>query len=180
MYGFAAGSDTISRISFVVYDSIFAKRSSTNNQPKQIKGLSSVTNEERSLNIKNKHFLDDTAKAMKSSLAAFICKICRACFVEESSLILSLIYLDRIFLKQQIFLDIESLYKVVVGCIIAAVKYNQDYHSLNMMQSITAIQPHHLVSIETWALEALSYKLYVDQIIYETYAFHLSSFKLSI
>lgn len=180
MSGFAFESETISRISFVVYDSIYAKRLLKNKSLKANKISGSSESFSKSCALKVNPLFNETVKAMKLSLANFIYNISYACFVEESSLIISLIYLDRIISKQKVLLNNESLYQVVVGCVIAAVKYNQDYHCLSMMQSVTAIQPQHLSNIETWALESLSYSLYVDQTIYETYAFHLASLKLSI
>jgi hypothetical protein len=124
--------------------------------------------------------LDETAKLLKLNLDYFINNICKVCYVEESSLILSLIYLDRIISKKRLSLDFDALNKLFVGCIIAAVKFNQDYHGLNKMQAITGFHQHLLNCIETWTLEALGYSLYVDKKIYQTYAFHLASLKMPI
>lgn len=168
MNGQIAESQTISRLTSVLYDSILVNKVS--NQ----KRLNRDCDKQRSKQID-----EEAANLLKFTLATFLNNICNVCFVEESSLILSLIYLDRILLKRKMSLSYEVLEELMLGCVIAAVKFNQDYHNLRYVQAVTRIQQHQITYLESWTLEALGYSLYVDQNIYKTYSFHLTSFKVS-
>lgn len=180
MSTFEVEFDAISRISIVIYDSIFAKKQSL--RLLWLSNYMSLNSFEKSCSsIKQvKHSTCEANKAMKSILTTFILNLCSTCHIEKSTLMLSLIYLDRIFLKQPDNFNIDDLLEVVIGCIIVAIKYNQDYYFLKTLDAITSIKFHHLINIETWALEALDYSLYVDIITYNTYAHHLANFGKSI
>lgn len=162
-------SKTICRMTAVICDSILINR-----LPYE-KKLDQVHNKQRS-----KKFHDETDMLLKNNLASFISNICSACYVEESSLILSLVYLDRVILNTKVILTQDNLKEILIGCVIAAVKFNQDYHCIRNIDAVTGLHPFHISYIESYTLEALGYSLFVSEITFETYSFHLASFKATI
>lgn len=168
MNGQIAESRIISRMTIVLYDCI-----SAHNKQNMKKMVYECYKQQSNL-------IHNAEEQMKFNFTVLLNSLCNYCFVEDSSLILSLIYLDRILLTRKLCLSYEVLQTLLLGCVIAAVKYNQDYHNLKIVHLITGIHLDQVAIIECWILEALSYCLYVNDSIYEIYSFHLTSFKIPL
>ncbi len=103
------------------------------------------------------------------SLYNYLMRIKKYTKCEENTLILSLIYLDKICLKK-INLSINNIYKFLFTSILLAIKFNEDRIYKNNYYAYTSgISPTELNLMEKTFLELLEYQLFVKDNVFNTY-----------
>lgn len=103
------------------------------------------------------------------SLYNYLMRIKKYTKCEENTLILSLIYLDKICLKK-INLSINNIYKFLFTSILLAIKFNEDrIYKNNYYAYILGISPIELNLMEKNFLELLEYQLFVKDNVFNTY-----------
>ena len=103
------------------------------------------------------------------SLYNYLMRIKKYTKCEENTLILSLIYLDKICLKK-INLSINNIYKFLFTSILLAIKFNEDrIYKNNYYAYILGISPIELNLMEKNFLKLLEYQLFVKDNIFNTY-----------
>lgn len=105
--------------------------------------------------------------------------ICACCLVDESSLIISLIYLDRFLSsKWRRSFELEIISELFIGCIFSAVKFCQDIYNLKLLPLVTGVSISQFSSLECLILSSLQYILFVQESTFLEYSRNVSSFKL--
>ena len=96
--------------------------------------------------------------------------------MEESTLILILIYIDRICNYTNIQLTYNNIYKLLIASTFVAIKFNEDSHySLSAYAKIGRISPSELSYLEFHFLLLINFDLNVDTNLYNKYSDSLLS-----
>ena len=67
----------------------------------------------------------------KVTLQYFFGRIRRYSQIEKSTLIIILIYIDRVCITSGIILNPHNIHRIILGCLILAIKYNEDVYYNN-------------------------------------------------
>ena len=89
---------------------------------------------------------------------------------EPSTLIISLIYIDKICENSNLQLTIYNIHRLVFACLIVAIKYNEDdYYSNEYYAKVGGITLKELNILEYNILILLNFDVFIDEGIYESY-----------
>ena len=112
----------------------------------------------------------NTKKKPVVSVKKFLDRVNKYCQPEPSTLILSLIYLDKILLKTKTKLNWMNGFKLFYGCFVCSIKYNEDRHNSNKFYAkVCGVSFNDLLMMEYICLKYLEWNLFIDQEIYELY-----------
>ena len=96
--------------------------------------------------------------------------------MENSTLILSLIYIDRLC-EKNITLTKYNIHRILFAAILIAVKYNEDsYYENSYYAQIAGIKNKELKVIEYTFLEMINFDAYIDEYTYNLYKDSLYNF----
>ena len=113
----------------------------------------------------------------KISLYDYIKRIHKYTFVEINTMILSLIYIDRICVVKDFDLNYYNIHKILFTAILVAIKYNEDDIFNNKHYSqVSGVSIKELNLMERQMLVLLEFKLYVDDNDFEKYKKYLETF----
>ena len=120
-----------------------------------------------------------TAKSIpKISISDYLVRILKYSFIERNTLIISLIYIDRLCEISKITLTYYNIHRILVGSILIAIKYNEDSIYNNKYYSeVAGVSLKELNLIEKKFIELCNCKMFVSNNIFEHYSFYLESFK---
>ena len=120
-----------------------------------------------------------TAKSIpKISIFDYLVRILKYSFIERNTLIISLIYIDRLCELSKITLTYYNIHRILVGAILIAIKYNEDSIYNNKYYSeVAGVSLNELNLIENKFIELCNCKMFVSNNIFENYSFYLESFK---
>ena len=94
--------------------------------------------------------------------------------IEKSTLILSLILIDRICKKSNIVLTIYNIHRILFSSVLISIKYNEDsYYDNTFYAQIAGIKPNELKLLEYKFLELNDFNVYVKDTEYEQYEKYL-------
>ena len=89
---------------------------------------------------------------------------------EPSTLIISLVYIDKICENSNLQLTVFNIHRLVFACLIVAIKYNEDdYYSNEYYAKVGGITLKKLNILEYNILILLDFNVFVDEVIYESY-----------
>jgi len=110
------------------------------------------------------------------SINAYLNRIAYFTKMEESTLILILIYIDRICNYTNIQLTYNNIFKLLIASTLVAIKFNEDSHySLGAYSKIGRISPSELAYLEFHFLLLINFDLNVDKELYDKYSDSLLS-----
>ena len=94
--------------------------------------------------------------------------------INNSTLIISLIYIDRICKEKGIKLTNNNIHRILFSSIFTAIKYNED----NLLKTsfyarIAGISEKELIKLENAFLKLIEFKLFVSDEIYQIYSSYL-------
>ena len=113
----------------------------------------------------------------KISIAKYIRRIIKHSNPEPSTLILAVIYFDRICNNGKINLCYSNVYKLILISLVLAIKYNEEYFESNEFYGkVGGLKIKSINKLEVHALKVLKFNLYVKEEIYETYVNQFSAF----
>ena len=114
----------------------------------------------------------------KISLYDYLIRIQTYTHLERSTLISSLIYIDRLCELGKLTLTYFNIHRILVGSILIAIKYNEDSVYNNKYYSeIAGVDIKELNSIEYKFIELCNFKMFISEKIFEHYSNYLESFK---
>ena len=129
----------------------------------------------------NRNFL---LKAFKNksipsiSIKNYLIRLSKHAKVNESTIILILIYIDRICNMNHFILTYYNIHKLILAAFILAIKYNEDYYYHMIYYSkMGGVSLSELNYLESEYLKLVDYKLYVDTKLYDKYYNDLMSLK---
>ena len=109
-------------------------------------------------------------KIPKISLGDCISRIIKYTKIDNSTLIMALIYIDRPRKNNKIFLTEFNVQRILFSAIILAIKYNEDkYYSNLYYAKIGGLKLKKLNKLEMKFLVGISFKLFIDSKDYEKY-----------
>ena len=112
--------------------------------------------------------------APKISLFDYLLRIQKYSGIENSTLILSLIYIDRICNKKEIILTKYNIHRLLFTAILISTKYNEDAIYDNLFFSkIAGVTVKELALLERAFLKIIDFDLFVSDEIYQKYYYYL-------
>ena len=108
------------------------------------------------------------------SLYEYLIRIQKYSLVEKSTLILALIYIDRLCKIGKIILTDSNIHRILFSALILAIKYNEDKFFENEYYSqIARIKMTELKNIEYNFLSLCNFNVFVDEETFEKYSRNL-------
>ena len=116
----------------------------------------------------------------KISLYDYLYRIQLYSEVDDSTLIIALIYIDRLCEISTIMLTPNNVHRILFGSILSAIKYNEDnFYELKHYAEIAGVETKELKAIESNFLNMIDFKLFVNKIQFDKYSNYLSHFLLT-
>ena len=121
-----------------------------------------------------KPFLSKSIPAI--SIKNFFERIVKYTKIENSTLILILVYIDRLCDKQTILLNYFNIHKIIIGAMIVAIKYNEDeYYDMNFYSKIGGVTLKEIQKLEHSILTLLNFDLFVNETLFNKYSNYIQS-----
>ena len=109
------------------------------------------------------------------SLFDYLFRIQKYTGIENSTLIIALIYIDRICHKKKLTLTKFNIHRLLFTSIITSIKYNEDIIYNNLFYSkIGGITETELIKLETYFLKIIDFELFVRDDLYQKYYGYLN------
>ena len=136
-------------------------------------------NESQTMNLNQNIIKPFTTKMSPSiSIKNYLLRLTKFTKMEESTMILILIYIDRICNYNNIQLNYRNIFKLILASTLVAIKFNEDVHySLEVYAKIGGVQPSELENLEFHFLILIKFALNVDKNLYDKYSQTLVSFQ---
>ena len=127
---------------------------------------------------KQKRLLFTSSSIPNISIYDYLIRIQRYSIMEKNTLILSLIFIDRLCEYNNIILTYNNVHRILFVSIVIAIKYNEDkFYDNKYYAQIGGISLNELNKLENLFLEMCQYKLYVSVEVFEKYSKYLNSFE---
>ena len=118
-----------------------------------------------------------TKSPPKVSLQYFLGRIKKYSKIEKSTLIIILIYADRMCTTSGIILNPFNIHRIILGCLLLAIKYNEDIYFTNEQYAkIGGVSLQELNCLEDFSIQLLNYNLYISEDIYQKYLKYISNY----
>ena len=103
------------------------------------------------------------------SLYDYLSRIVKYTNIEKSTLIISLIYIDRIC-QRNFYINEHNIHKVLFASILVSIKYNEDdFYKNNYYSQIAGVSVKELFRMESDFLALIDFTLFVNDDLYEKY-----------
>ena len=143
--------------------------------------LSTILNKNKSLKnyreiIKKQNMMCFSAHSIPNiSIKDYLIRIQNYSQMEKSTLILSLILIDKMCKKSNIALTIYNIHRILFSSVLISIKYNEDsYFDNTFYAQIAGIKPNELKLLEYKFLEFNDFNVYTNDYDYEQYEKYLS------
>jgi hypothetical protein len=111
----------------------------------------------------------------KISIFDYLLRIKKYTGIENTTLIIGLIYIDRLYTIKGITLNKYNIHKILFTSILIAIKYNEEHIYNNVFYSkVAGLSITELNYLERKFLEIINYKLFVTEVIFNEYNKYLS------
>ena len=136
-------------------------------------------NESQPINFNSNILKPFTTKTIPSiSIKDYLLRLSKFTKMEESTMILVLIYIDRICNYNKIQLLYQNIFKIILASAFVAIKFNEDIHySLEVYAKIGGVPPSELEYLEFHFLILIKFALNVNKTLYDKYSESLTSFQ---
>ena len=112
------------------------------------------------------------------SIYDYLIRIQTYSLIEKSTLILSLIYIDRLCELCKLTLTFYNIHRIVFAAILIAIKYNEDnFYDNKYYAEIAGVKLKELKLIEYQFVELIDFNMYVSDEIFNKYNTYLKSFE---
>lgn len=112
------------------------------------------------------------------TIARYIERIVKYTYLEESTFILALIYIDRICEYNDIILNDANIHRIIFSSVVLAIKINEDdYYSNSYYSKVAGIPVKELNVLEYDFVRLIRYNLFVNQEIFEKYKIFITCYK---
>ena len=126
------------------------------------------------VNIKIKPFMTTNIPTMP--IKDYILRLSQFGQINESTIILILIYIDRICKINNFHLNFRNIYKLIISSMIIAIKYNEDnFYSKEVYAKLGGVTMKELNYLEFQFLILIKFSLFVEKDLYDKYYDNLIS-----
>ena len=146
------------------------------------KVINALLNKNRKLKIYKQKIKDQSKmifsskKIPKISISEYIQRIIEYTEIENSSLIMSLIYLDRICIKDIMITEL-NIHLFLLMSLIISIKINEDLiYDNNYYSKVAGISIKEFNQLESEFLKLINFKLYISEEEFLKYKFYLEHF----
>ena len=144
--------------------------------------LTMILEENKNLN-KYKEILEKQKKMIFSSSSVpnisiynYLIRIQKYSNIEKNTLIISLIYIDRLCEISHLTLTYYNIHRIIFASILIAIKYNEDcFYDNKYYSEVAGIKLKELNCMENAFVEMCKFKLFVSFEIFENYNLYLNS-----
>lgn len=113
------------------------------------------------------------------SLSDYLARIFKYTKIEDSTLTLSLIYIDRLFRRKKIVLTEYNVHRILMSSLLISIKFNEDkYYSNTFYAKIGGMEVKQLNAIEIEFIIGINFDLYLDNKVFEKYEKTLSFYSI--
>mgnify|MGYP002626602292 FL=1 len=118
-----------------------------------------------------------TKSPSKVSLQYFLGRIKKYTKIEKSTLIIILIYADRMCTTSSIILNPHNIHRIILGCLLLAIKYNEDLYFTNEQYAkVGGVSVQELNDLELYSIQLLNFNLFISEDIYEKYIQYITNY----
>jgi hypothetical protein len=118
-----------------------------------------------------------TKSPSKVTLQYFFGRIKKYTKIEKSTLIIILIYADRMCTTSGIILNPHNIHRIILGCLLLAIKYNEDlYYTNEQYAKVGGVSVQELNDLELYSIQLLNYNLFISEDIYEKYIQYITNY----
>ena len=126
--------------------------------------------------LAQKKMIFNAKSVPKISIYDYLKRIQTYSYIEKSTLIISLIYIDRICQIGHLTLTYYNIHRILFAAIIIAIKYNEDsFYDNKYYSEIAGVDLKELNIMENTFAEMCHFKLYIADEIFEKYYKYLNS-----
>ena len=113
----------------------------------------------------------------KVTLQYFFGRIKKYTKIEKSTLIIILIYADRICTTSGIILNPYNIHRIILGCLLLAIKYNEDIYFTNEQYAkVGGITLEELNYLEYFSFQLLDFNLYISEELFQKYLNYITNY----
>ena len=113
----------------------------------------------------------------KVTLQYFFGRIKRYAGIEKSTLIIILIYADRMCTTSGIILNPHNIHRIILGCLLLAIKYNEDiYYTNKHYAEVGGLSVKEINELEFFSFQLLDFNLYISDDIYIKYLKYITNY----
>ena len=128
--------------------------------------------------LKKQHSILYSEIPPKISVYDYVYRIQKYCLIEKNTIILALIYIDRICEMNRFILTNYNIHRILFISILTAIKYNEDsVYSNKYYSEVAGVSLKELNLMENSFIELLDFKLFVTEEEFKKYSFYLENFK---
>ena len=114
----------------------------------------------------------------KISIYDYLIRIQTYSYIEKNTLIIALIYIDRICDLGHITLTYYNIHRILFTSVIIAIKYNEDcFYDNKYYSEIAGVKLNELNNLENTFVQKCNFMFYISDDIFEKYSRYLNSFK---
>ena len=112
------------------------------------------------------------------SIKDYLIRLSQFTKMNESTIILILIYIDRICNINNFRLSYRNIYKLILSSMIVAIKYNEDnFYSSEIYAKLGGLSVHELNYLEFQFLILIKFSLFIEKDLFDKYNDYLLSFQ---
>ena len=98
----------------------------------------------------------------KVTLQYFLGRIKRYSEIEKSTLLIILIYVDRMCITSGIILNPHNIHRIILGCMILAIKYNEDeYYNNEYYAKVGGVSLDEMNDLEDASFNLIDHNLFI-------------------
>ena len=107
----------------------------------------------------------------------YLIRLCQFTKINESTIIIILIYIDRICNINKFTLTYRNIYKIILSSMVVAIKYNEDnFYSSDIYAKIGGLSIKELNYLEFHFLVLIKFSLFVEKDLFDKYYDNIMSF----
>ena len=144
--------------------------------------LTTILEDNKKLNnykeiVKNQSKMVFSATTIPSiTIKEYLIRIQTYSHIEKSTMILSLIYIDRLCEIADITLTFYNIHRILFAAVLMAIKYNEDnFYDNNFYAEIAGVKSKELKMIEYTFLDMVDFKMFIDDETFEKYKLYLEN-----
>ena len=128
------------------------------------------------INKNIKPFMTESIPSL--SIKDYLTRLSQFTKINESTIILILIYIDRIGKINKFILTYRNIYKLILASLVIAIKYNEDnFFSSEVYAKLGGLSVPELNYLEFQFLILIKFSLFIEKDLFDKYYYNLLSFQ---